>query len=250
MKIGEANLRISYVGGGFDKPHFFKQAPMFILTEGLPYVVKCTLNAQSAEWDVPFSHVRGLGSSGARWLSLVRAIAPKENEYLQLMKAIELEDLNHGGWQDVVASSRRGIMLLEFHGKLIKRHHIPKPQSFDSYRHLYRIPVELHDIPILEQQELRDRHMIELAELVPKAKRALENEDYPRFGQAITEGWNLKKSWHPAIANSTIRDMERAVNASGAYGWKVCGAGGQGGLLVIATPKVHLKIASRYRQLF
>ena len=35
MKEGFANLRVSYLGGGYDYPRFFKETPVVILSEGL-----------------------------------------------------------------------------------------------------------------------------------------------------------------------------------------------------------------------
>ena len=250
MAKGTANLRISYVGGGFDYPQYFKQAPMPILTEGIPYSVECVVGANTVTWLIPFSDVRGLGSSGAKWLSFMRATSHNNSDHDSIINAIHLEcHITGGGWQDVIAASRQGLMRIELHGNLYRRLQLIKPDGFDKHRHLYRIPVERFDAHILKEQERRDLHMRELANAVVDAERALKRCDYEAFGKAVLAGWTLKKTWHAAIANQTIRLMERRIEALGAYGWKVCGAGGQGAMLVIATPDVHAEIKQQWSQL-
>ena len=251
MSRGIANLRISYVGGGFDYPQYFRQAPMPILSEGVPFQVECVVSACTATWLVPFSHVRGLGSSGAKWLAFTRATSHHDSDHDSIVNAIHLEcHITGGGWQDVIAASHEGLMRIELHGKLYRKLPLEKPPGFDEHRRLYRIPVERVDAHILKEQERRPSHIRELAEAVVDAERALKRCDYESFGKAVLAGWTLKKTWHPAIANSTVRDMERRVDALGAFGWKVCGAGGQGAMLVIASSEVHAEIATQWRVLW
>ncbi|MXV82781.1 hypothetical protein F4X88_18975 [Candidatus Poribacteria bacterium] len=45
----------------------------------------------------------------------------------------------------------------------------------------------------------------------------------------------MKKRWHPDISNGVIASMEEAARKAGAWGYKVCGAGGQGYFLVIGV---------------
>ena len=40
MSIGIANLRISYLGGGYDFPEFFREQPVYILAGGLAVEVR------------------------------------------------------------------------------------------------------------------------------------------------------------------------------------------------------------------
>ena len=69
------------------------------------------------------------------------------------------------------------------------------------------------------------------------------------FGRAVREAWELKKRWHPDITNETITEMETAAEAAGAWGYKTCGAGGQGYLLVIGDKKCHEQMQSNYQSL-
>ena len=73
-KIGTANLRVSLAGGGMDRSEHFTDFEMPILTEGINRIVTCTKPKNGKfKWHNSLKGVRGLGSSGARHLSLLRA---------------------------------------------------------------------------------------------------------------------------------------------------------------------------------
>ena len=54
MNTGTANLRISYIGGGYDFPRFFEHEPVTIISEGLPLGV-----SYDGEWRSPVSCYSG-----------------------------------------------------------------------------------------------------------------------------------------------------------------------------------------------
>ena len=248
MRILNANLRISYIGGGFDYPNYFKSQAMSIIAEGIPFYVRCIFEKHRVTWEEELPDVRGLGSSGARWLSFMRALAPGEHEFTQVQHAIRLESFGKGGWQDPIAASQLGLMKITLQNLAFYKKALDKPPMFDAHRQLYRIPVT-HDVPILGEQSQHLSHIHVMAGLVADAEKALRHVNYSWFGRAITTGWNLKKTWHPAIMNREIRLMECRAEAAGAYGYKVCGAGGQGAFLVIATPEVHQELSADWEAL-
>ena len=45
MSNGSANLRISYLGGGYDFLGFFREQPVFTLAEGLNVAVRCFIKS-------------------------------------------------------------------------------------------------------------------------------------------------------------------------------------------------------------
>lgn len=59
-----------------------------------------------------------------------------------------------------------------------------------------------------------------------------------KLGEALREGWELKKSLAKDITNSDIDDMYRKAVAAGAIGGKIAGAGG-GGFLILFVPPEH-----------
>ena len=108
---GSANLRISYIGGGYDFPRFFASQEVRIISEGLPLCVNChkTLN-NTIHWHLPKSLRTGLGSSAARHLSFIHAKFPAAPFRDQVSAAIHLDGLQAGGWQDVIASAYHGLI--------------------------------------------------------------------------------------------------------------------------------------------
>ena len=56
------------------------------------------------------------------------------------------------------------------------------------------------------------------------------------FGKILHRGWQLKQGLAGSISSSTINDWYDRACAAGAYGGKVCGAGGGGFLLFVVPP--------------
>jgi D-glycero-alpha-D-manno-heptose-7-phosphate kinase len=62
--------------------------------------------------------------------------------------------------------------------------------------------------------------------------------DMEVFGSILDRGWQLKQGLASSISSSTINDWYQRARAAGAYGGKVCGAGG-GGFLLFVVPPTH-----------
>ena len=268
-KFGVANLRISYCGGGMDRPEHFKDREMLILSEGLPVHVVCTRINGKTIYRNDLSHIKGLGSSAAYKLALLRANSSvrKKKEYTQrwkwdgympeklppqredtifksshdkerIMRAIKIESTNGGGFQDPIACAHTGLWMIKLYYNDFEVEELEKPPLFDQYRQLYRIPYN-HRVKILSEQQQDPNDRIKLGAITQIAKEAVINGDYETLGKSVTAHWDIKKKWHKDIMNDTIYDMEGTAIKSGAYGYKVCGAGGQGAFLVIAEDHVH-----------
>jgi D-glycero-alpha-D-manno-heptose-7-phosphate kinase len=250
MKTGTANLRISYIGGGYDFPKFFEFNKVSILSEGLPIRVTCQVDGVSAKWDYPAKLFSGLGSSAARYLSFLRARFPYADFREIVEAAICMDNLQYGGWQDAIASAYDGIIKIVLERNDWSVYPIKDLElAFASYRKLYKIPVGQTEKRILTAMQCRSTSFVGMQELVRRGTEALLNGRFEEFGLLVKEGWTLKKSWHPDISNSIIEKMEAVAMEVSAWGWKVCGAGGQGYFLLIADPLCH-KAFQEYYQLF
>jgi len=87
-----------------------------------------------------------------------------------------------------------------------------------------------------EKTEIIYSKLVKIRNQVPVLKNYLENGKSDSLGHMLKENWNMKKSLLSTISNKTIDDMyEKALNA-GAYGGKICGAGG-GGFLLLYVPR-------------
>ena len=57
------------------------------------------------------------------------------------------------------------------------------------------------------------------------------------FGELMHEGWLSKRQFSGSISNSGIDDLDEQGRRCGAYGGKLCGAGGGGFILFIVPPE-------------
>jgi len=57
------------------------------------------------------------------------------------------------------------------------------------------------------------------------------------FGDVLDAGWQLKRHLASGVTNTRIENWHRRARDAGAYGGKLCGAGGGGFLLFIAAPE-------------
>ncbi len=63
------------------------------------------------------------------------------------------------------------------------------------------------------------------------------NPDYARFGAVLDQGWTMKRGLASTVSNPEIDDWYARGLAAGAYGGKLCGAGGGGFLLFVTEPE-------------
>lgn len=252
-----ASLRISYLGGGYDYPEFFATQPALILSEGIDMKISCTADGwgsgASLQWRFPERLGRGLGSSAATALSMIRAKYPHASHQDQIDAAIHLERLQAGGWQDAIASGHRGLFLIRLFQNNWEVERFDKKclVHLKKYRKLYEIPDENSRKPtsILKDMRYREHFMKRMQALVKQGRMALERLDFADFGRSVRAGWDIKKAWHPGIETPVIQKMTlHAWKVARAWGWKTCGAGGQGYFLVIGNEKCHEIMETMYRR--
>jgi D-glycero-alpha-D-manno-heptose-7-phosphate kinase len=71
-------------------------------------------------------------------------------------------------------------------------------------------------------------------------REAIDRADLASLGALLHEAFVAKKQMNPHIAEDTPIDaMLTAAREAGAYGGKVCGAGGGGYLLIAGPPPAH-----------
>ena len=240
MTMTTANLRISYLGGGYDYPEFFRDKPVTILSEGLPLQAQCSGVAIS-----PVSEFSGLGSSAACALAMLRYYYP-DSDFKKLVNvAIAIDGLQEAGWQDAIAAAHDGFMKIT----LYKNDWVVEPIATElgQFRRLYEIPVPREPKTILSEMVCRESSFEAMQALVAEGEQPLRNSDLQTFGLMVTAAWNLKKRWHPEISHAIIEQMQEHAYTAGAWGWKVCGAGGQGYFLVIGDSECHSEMAKKYK---
>jgi D-glycero-alpha-D-manno-heptose-7-phosphate kinase len=68
-------------------------------------------------------------------------------------------------------------------------------------------------------------------------RESLERKDWPAVGRHVADEWDNRKRLAPGVTTPAIDGMLDAAMAAGAWGGKVCGAGGGGCLFCIGEPE-------------
>lgn len=305
-----APLRISFVGGGTDFPHWYEEHGGAVLSATIDHVVRVTISPRrdrqvrvrsldlghlveyglderppyDGVMDLPKAAIdrfgvatgidvdieseappgSGLGGSSALVTAMVAALAMfagraiTAEEVARLSYAIEREDLGiSGGWQDQFAASHGGCNLIEFAsgGVHITPVAADAARFEDLRRHLllcYTGGVR-RDVGLIDRQiELfrRGREetvlgMKQLSEMAYAMRDAIEAGDLGRLGAMLAEAFEAKKRMNPHVAEDTpIEPMLRTARDAGAWGGKICGAGGGGYLLIACSPEVRAGVRS------
>ncbi|HEY0873269.1 MAG TPA: hypothetical protein VGD94_07330 [Vicinamibacterales bacterium] len=77
----------------------------------------------------------------------------------------------------------------------------------------------------------------QISAIASQMRAALEREDWAAVGKLVAAEWENRKGLAPGVTTPAIDAMLAAARAAGAYGGKVCGAGGGGCLFCIAEPE-------------
>jgi D-glycero-alpha-D-manno-heptose-7-phosphate kinase len=193
----------------------------------------------------------GLGGSSALAIALVRAMselaeAPVEgDELIALVRDLETRLLGlPAGVQDYYPPVYGGLAALHLLPGRIMRHPISLPAG-ELARHFVLHYSEVSHFSGTNNWEIYKRHIDKDAEVIEGLERiallsnvmekALEARDLEGAGKALLDEWNVRKG---LIAGISTPEIDAAVDAAlraGAWGAKVCGAGG-GGCVVFLAP--------------
>ena len=309
-----APLRISFVGGGTDFPHWYEEHGGAVVSATIDHVVRVRITPRTdrvvevrsldldrlvayhldegpvyngaldlvkaaiadAGTDVGMSvEIRseappgsGLGGSSALVTAMVASLAMLRGRSLDasaLARAayrIEREDLGiSGGWQDQYAAAWGGCNLIEFSRHGVRVEPVADADCLDRlaaglllcYTGHVRRNVGLIDRQIALHREGREETLLgmkRLHEMAYAMRDVVERADLPGLGALLHEAFLAKKQMNPHIADETpIEAMLASARDAGAYGGKVCGAGGGGYLLLAAPPERHAAIRTELERL-
>ena len=74
-------------------------------------------------------------------------------------------------------------------------------------------------------------------------------QDIKSFGELLNEFWQIKKTLSPQVSNSTIDEIYKKSQTSGAIGGKLIGAGGGVFLLLFVPPRSQKKVRESLKKL-
>jgi D-glycero-alpha-D-manno-heptose-7-phosphate kinase len=221
------------------------------------YDVSCPLDV-SIMADMPASS--GLGSSSTFSVGLLSLIAHLRKENVTkldlALRAIHLERellKENVGVQDQLHAAFGGINRFDFDGQ----HYRITPMAMRGECQerlmqslvLVHTGIARHASAVVKEQVARtkegviQRQLDSLLDLVDEATSILTCEDsevmLKRLGEMLDESWQLKRSLSPNVSNTDIDSLYERCISLGAYGGKLCGAGGGGFLLMIVPPELR-----------
>jgi D-glycero-alpha-D-manno-heptose-7-phosphate kinase len=193
----------------------------------------------------------GLGGSSALTVTLVRALseiagAPVEGDALiALVRDLETRLLGvPAGIQDYYPPVYGGLAALHLLPGAPVRHAINLPVHDLAARMLLHYTGVAHFSGTnnwqmykrqIEGKKKVQRGLAKIAESATEMERALENANWEGAGRALVHEWENRKALIDGISTPEIDAAIDAATGAGAWGGKVCGAGG-GGCIVFLLP--------------
>ena len=194
----------------------------------------------------------GTGTSAAVTVALVGALdaltpgrlAP--HEAAAAAQRVETEMLGRQcGIQDQLASAYGGINYIEmfvYPHASVSPVLVPNPVWWELERRLLLVYLgKSHDSSALHEAVIRSLEsagpdspaIVDLRRAAPRSRDALYAGDFEGLGRAMVEATEAQGRLHPALVGTEARRVIEIAEAHGALGWKVNGAGGEGGSLTL-----------------
>lgn len=209
----------------------------------------------------------GVGSSSSFTVGLLNALHSLEAKPVcpeKLAKqaiTIEREELQAaGGWQDQIFAAYGGLNLIKFSDRNFsltpielstERIKALETSMLIFFTGLTRNSAEIQKTAMNFKQKQKCETLHKMRELANEAYKLLlankpTDEMVAEFGRLIHESWLLKYSLAKNISDEKINLMYKTAREAGAFGGKICGAGG-GGFLLLIVP--HDKKANVIKKL-
>lgn len=194
------------------------------------------------------------GTSAAVTVALIGALdaltpgrmTPHEVAYTA--HAVEVEMLHQQcGIQDQLCCAYGGINYIEMFSyphAAVSPIQIPNATWWELERRLVLIflgkshsssDVHRKVIADLESSGPEDRRIERLRQTAGRSRDALFAGDFSALGAAMSENTEAQRGLHPELVSPDAERVIAAAKAAGAVGWKVNGAGGDGGSITILT---------------
>jgi D-glycero-alpha-D-manno-heptose-7-phosphate kinase len=194
----------------------------------------------------------GTGTSAAVTVALVGALDAltpgrlTPHEVAAAAHRVETEMLHRQcGIQDQLASAYGGINYIEmfvYPHASVSPVQVPNPVWWELERRLLLVYLgKSHDSSAIHETVIRSLEnagpdspaIVDLRRTAPRSRDALSAGDFAELGRAMTESTEAQGRLHPALVGTEARRVIEIARAHGALGWKVNGAGGEGGSLTV-----------------
>jgi D-glycero-alpha-D-manno-heptose-7-phosphate kinase len=194
----------------------------------------------------------GTGTSAAVTVALVGALDAltpgrlSPHEAAAAAQRVETEMLHRQcGIQDQLASAYGGINFIDmfvYPHASVSPVQVPNPVWWELERRLLLVYLgKSHDSSAIHEAVIRSLEsagpdspaIVDLRKTAPRSRDALCAGDFAELGRAMTASTEAQGRLHPALVGTEARRVIEIAKAHGALGWKVNGAGGEGGSLTL-----------------
>ena len=194
----------------------------------------------------------GTGTSAAVTVALVGALdaltpgrmAP--HEVAAAAQKVETGKLGRQcGIQDQLASAYGGVSFIDMFAyphASVSPVHVPDPVWWELDRRLLLVYLgKSHDSSAIHESVIRALEdagpdspaIVDLRRTAPASRDALYAGDFAALGRAMIESTEAQGRLHDALVGTEARRVIAIAREHGALGWKVNGAGGEGGSLTL-----------------
>jgi D-glycero-alpha-D-manno-heptose-7-phosphate kinase len=196
----------------------------------------------------------GTGTSAAVTVALVGALDTltpgrlTTHEAAYAAQAVETEMLHRQcGIQDQLASAYGGINFIEmfdYPRATVSPIRVPDALWWELERRLVLIYLgRSHDSSAIHEQVIRELEdagpdcapLAALRQTAPRSRDALFAGDFTALGRAMIENTDAQARLNPALVGTEASQVIAIAREQGALGWKVNGAGGEGGSITLLT---------------
>jgi len=194
----------------------------------------------------------GTGTSAAVTVALVGALDAltpgrlTAHEAAYAAQAVETEMLQRQcGIQDQLASAHGGISYIEMFAypkATVSPIRLPDARWWELERRLVLVYLgRSHDSSAIHEQVIRELEdagpgcppLEDLRKTAPRSRDALLAGDFAALGRAMIDNTDAQARLNPALVGSEASQVIAIAREHGALGWKVNGAGGEGGSITL-----------------
>ena len=204
----------------------------------------------------------GLGSSSTFAVSLLTALEILSNKKINKKKIaemacdVEIKKLKDPiGKQDQYMSSFGGLKHIKFFKNKVRIKNIylsnKNLKKFQNSLSLIFTGKKRDASKILVNQNFTEKKNINnlklMKSLVPKFIKNIKKGNIEDAGKILKKNWDYKKKLNKFILNKKILRIEKKLNISGIYGYKLLGAGGGGYFCTISNQSSKKKLKKKFK---
>lgn len=200
----------------------------------------------------------GLGSSSAFTVGFLNALYALDGKAISKQKLAEdalyveqrmIEE--NVGSQDQMHAAYGGFNIFEFSSSGIKARPLvvtrEKKEALENAMMVFYTGIDRYANDVVQEQvnntrqRSKDEYLARMCKMVYEAEHIVSegpsSEAVANMGSLLHEGWELKKCLSTKISNDVIDGAYSVARRAGAYGGKLCGAGGGGFLMLLVAPE-------------